>query len=116
MEWLFICPCVYLYFLYLGISYYPINSSNGFIYTSSSNGLITRHTATLDKTAGTLTVTANSNVMNREPSNVSLISVDWLNDMLYWLEMVNSTNAAVSIMMYVCVIFYNEFLKHSFYR
>ena len=34
--------------------------------------------------------------MNRS-SSVSLISVDWVNDMLYWLETVNDTYSLVSI-------------------
>ena len=84
---------------HLGIGYYPINSTNGFIYTSSSNGLITRHSATLlsDETTGGISITASSNVMNRSSSGVSLISVDWVNNMLYWLETVNDTYSIVSI-------------------
>ena len=97
----------FVYSIYLGIGYYPINTTNGYIYTSSSDGLITRYTAVLDKTARALNVTANSSVMNRAPSNVSLISVDWLNDMLYWLETVNDTYSVVSIVIviiHICTV------------
>ena len=95
-----------MYILYLGIGYYPINAANGYIYTLSSDGLITRYTAVLDKTARTLNVTANSSVMNRAPSNVSLISVDWVNDMLYWLETVNDTYSVVSIVIVIIYVLY----------
>ena len=43
-----------------------------------------------------MNVTASSVVMTRAAS-ISLIRVDWVNDKLYWLETVNNTHVAVSI-------------------
>ena len=43
-----------------------------------------------------MNVTASSVVMTRAAS-ISLIRVDWVNDMLYWLETVNNTHVTVSI-------------------
>ena len=86
------------------MSFYPTNSTSGYVYTSSDiNGTITRHDTTLDKIPpGSMSLTASSVVVNRSPATVSLITVDWVNDMLYWLE-VNDTHAAVSVCVFVCV-------------
>ena len=46
--------------------------------------------------ARNITITNSEVVLNR-PNDISLISVDWVNDMLYWLETINSTHVAVSI-------------------
>ena len=84
------------------MSFYPTNSTSGYVYTSS-DGTITRHDTTLDKMPpGSMNITASNEVMNRLPAAVSLITVDWVNDMLYWLE-VNDTHAAVSVCVCLCV-------------
>ena len=84
------------------MSFYPTGSTSGYVYTSS-DGTITRHDATLDKMSpGSMNITASNEVMNRLSAAVSLITVDWVNDMLYWLE-VNDTHAAVSVCVYVRV-------------
>ena len=85
------------------MSFYPTNSTHGYIYTSSE-GNITRHDTILDKMPpGSIRVTTSNVVMSRVPATVSLITVDWVNDMFYWLE-VNDTDAAVSALcMCVCV-------------
>ena len=84
------------------MSFYPTGSTSGYVYTSS-DGTITRHDTTLDKMPpGSMNITASNEVMNRLPAAVSLITVDWVNDMLYWLE-VNDTHAAVSVCVCVCV-------------
>ena len=85
------------------MSFYPTGSTSGYVYTSS-DGTITRHDTTLDKMLpGSMNITASNEVMNRSAA-VSLITVDWVNDILYWLE-VNDTHAAVSVCvcMSVCV-------------
>ena len=87
------------------MSFYPTNSTHGYIYTSSE-GNITRHDTILDKMPpGSIRVTASNVVMSRTSAAVSLITVDWVNDMFYWLE-VNDTDAAVSALcacLCVCV-------------
>ena len=84
------------------MSFYPTNSTSGYVYTSS-DGTITRHDTTLDKMPpGSIYITASNEVVNRLSAAVSLITVDWVNDMLYWLE-VNDTHAAVSLCVCMCV-------------
>ena len=94
----------------VGISFYPIGSTGGYIFTSLSNGLITKYDTILetsvDKDSGTINVTSRSEVLDRAPAHISLISVDWLNDMLYWLERVGN-NVTVSIVcVYMCMFVY----------
>ena len=84
---------MYLFLLHSGISFYFIDSTNGYIYTTFNNGSITRYNARLNRI---ITIT-NSDVVISRPTNISLISVDWVNKMLYWLETVNNTHVAVSI-------------------
>ena len=65
-----------------------------------------------------MNVTASSVVMTRAAS-ISLIRVDWANDMLYWLEIVNNTHVVVSIVVLqhdpgsckTFCIFYQQFVK-----
>ena len=78
------------------MSFYPTNSTHGYVYTSSE-GNITRHDTILDKMPpGSIRVTTSSVVISRAPATVSLITVDWVNDMFYWLE-VTDTDVAVSV-------------------
>ena len=84
------------------MSFYPTNSTHGYVYTSSE-GNVTRHDTILDKMPpGSIRVTTSNVVMSRAPATVSLITVDWVNDMFYWLE-VNDTKAAVSVCVCTCV-------------
>ena len=93
----------------VGIGFYPNGSTGGYIFTSSSNGLITKHDTILqtsvNKNSGTINVTSSSEVLNRAPAQISLITVDWVNDMLYWLETVdnNLTVSIVCVCVFVCV-------------
>ena len=83
------------------MSFYPTGSTSGYVYTSS-DGTITRRDASLDKIPpGSINLIGSNEVVNRSPADVSLITVDWVNDMLYWLE-VNDTHAAVSVCVCVC--------------
>ena len=102
---------MFIYFKYSGMSFYSTDdNTNGYIYTSSSDGFITKYDVKCDKiksiTTKTLNITASSIIVDRAPAAVSFITVDWLNDMLYWLETVNNTHIAVSV---VCGQVYCEY-------
>ena len=75
-----------------GIGYQPLND---YMYTSLSNRTITRYNTVLDKQGETVSL-SNGEVVLQRLQDISLITVDWLNNMMYWQEVVNNTHCTVS--------------------
>ena len=84
-------------FVTTGFGYHPLYN---YTYTSSFNGAITRYDTILNDTAISLT---NHETVLQRPQNISLITVDWLNSMLYWQEVFNTTHCRVSFVLCIFV-------------